>query len=148
MFHKVKDVYPSANKVLNILFADGSTKLYDMKPIIDRIAAFKPLQDDSLFFSVVVDPGGYGVSWNDDIDVSSDELWEHGEEVDTPFDGLMSFSTAADLWGLNDSTLRKAIAYGKIMPGVDARKYGKQWIVTRDAMLREYGEPVQPKKAS
>jgi len=30
----------------------------------------------------------------------------------------------------------------KIVPGVDARKYGKQWIVNRDAMLREYGNPV------
>lgn len=30
----------------------------------------------------------------------------------------------------------------KIVPRVNARKYGKQWIVNRDAMLREYGNPV------
>ena len=60
----------------------------------------------------------------------------------TPFDGLMSFSDASELWDLSESTLRKAVAYGKIVPGVDARKYGKQWIVNRDAMLREYGDQV------
>ena len=27
-------------------------------------------------------------------------------------------------------------------PGVDARKYGKQWVVTREAMSREYGDPA------
>ena len=63
-------------------------------------------------------------------------------EVATLFDGLISFSDASELWRLSESTLRKAVAYGKIVSGVDARKYGKQWIVNRDAMLREYGNPV------
>ena len=80
--------------------------------------------------------------WNDEIDLSCDELWENGVEVQTPFDGLMSFSDASELWGLSESTLRKAVSYGKIVPGVDARKYGKQWVVTREAMSREYGEPA------
>ena len=56
--------------------------------------------------------------------------------------GVLSFSDARELWGLSESTLRKAVAYGKIVPGVDARKYSKQWIVNRGAMLREYGNPV------
>ena len=67
---------------------------------------------------------------------------KNGAELKTPFDGLISFSDARQLWGLSESTQRKAVAYGKIVPGVDARKYGKQWIVNRDAMLREYGDPV------
>lgn len=28
------------------------------------------------------------------------------------------------------------------MPPFDTCKYGKQWIINRDAMLREYGNPV------
>ena len=62
--------------------------------------------------------------------------------VQTPFDGLMLFADASELWGLSESALRKAVAYGKIVPGVDARKYGKQWVATRAAMSREYGEPI------
>ena len=53
----------------------------------------------------------------------------------------MSFADATELWGLSESALRKAVSYGKIVSGVDARKYGKQWIVTKEAMEREYGEP-------
>ena len=90
----------------------------------------------------MVDEAGYGVIWNDDIDLSCDEFWENGVVQVTPFDDLMSFADAPELWGLSESTLRKAISYGKLVSGVDARKYGKQWIVTKDAMLREYGEPV------
>ena len=86
--------------------------------------------------------GGYGVVWNDDYDVSADELWENGVAIKTPFDGLMSFADASSLWGLSESTLRKAVAYGKMVPGLDAREYGKQWIVSRESMMREYGEPA------
>ena len=43
---------------------------------------------------------------------------------------------------MSESTLRKAISYGKLVSGVDARKYGKQWVVTEAAMRREYGAPV------
>ena len=39
-------------------------------------------------------------------------------------------------------SLRKAINYGKLQPGIDALKFGKQWVVTRDAMIREYGQPT------
>ena len=76
----------------------------------------KLLEDELLFRDVVVDQGGYGIIWNDDLDLSCDELWENGTEVTTPFDGLISFSDASELWGLSESTLRKAVVYGKIVP--------------------------------
>lgn len=61
-------------------------------------------------------------------------------EIKTPFDGLMAFSDSTALWGLNEITLRKAILYGKLINGVDVCKFGKQWIVSVDAMQREYGK--------
>ncbi|MGN0077411.1 MAG: DUF2442 domain-containing protein [Coriobacteriales bacterium] len=142
MFYKVKEVYPLPDMKLSVLFANGTTKTYDVGPLLERFKAFKPLADEGLFKAVVVDEAGYGVIWNDDIDLSCDELWENGVVQVTPFDDLMSFADATELWGLSESTLRKAISYGKLVSGVDARKYGKQWIVTKDAMLREYGEPL------
>ena len=142
LFHKVKNVAALPGMKLSVQFANGASKLYDVKPLVARIPAFEALEDEALFGSVEVDQGGYGVVWNDDVDLSCDELWENGVDVQTPFDGLMSFSDASELWGLSESTLRKAVSYGKIVPGVDARKYGKQWVVTCDAMNREYGDPV------
>ena len=61
--------------------------------------------------------------------------------MNNPFEGLLSFKEATDLWGLNESTLRKAVSYGKLKENIDVKKFGKQWIVTHQAMEREYGQP-------
>ena len=142
MFHKIKNVNPLQDFRLCVHFSEGVTKLYDVKPLLERIPAFKVLVDTpELFYDVRVDTGGYGVVWNDDVDLACDELYVNGVQVETPFDNLLSFGDATELWGLNESTLRKAIAYGRLINGVDVCKYGKQWVITMDAMRREYGEP-------
>ena len=142
MFHKIKDVNPMPDYRLSVQFSEGVTKVYDVKPLFEKIEAFKVLENNpALFADVTVDVGGYGVVWNDDLDLSCDELFENGNTVKTPFDGLMAFSDATLLWGLNESTLRKAITYGKLVAGIDVCKYGKQWVVSTEAMKREYGEP-------
>ncbi len=141
-FHKIKEVEALPPLQLCVQFMNGTTKRYDVEPLTHKFKAFEALNNQALFSSVKVDTGGYGIVWNDDLDLSCDELWEHGIEIHTPFDNLMSFSDASELWSLNESTLRKAIAYGKIVPGIDARKYGKQWVITREAMQREYGDAV------
>ncbi len=146
MFHKIKTVTALPSYQLSIQFCEGVTKIYDASPLLKKIPAFSALQDDPQMFSdVSVDVGGYGVVWNDDLDLSCDELWENGKQVETPFDGLMALSDATDLWGLNESTLRKAISYGKLVNGVDVCKYGKQWVIAVKAMQREYGKA--PNKA-
>ena len=142
MFHKVKAVNALPDYRLSVQFAEGVTKIYDVKPLFAKWAPFKVLESaPELFSGVEVDTGGYGIIWNDDLDLSCDELFENGETVKTPFDGLMAFTDATRLWGLNESTLRKAIAYGKLVNGVDACKYGKQWVISMEAMKREYGVP-------
>jgi len=140
MFHKVKNVTPLSEYKLSVQFSEGITKIYDLKLLFDKLPVFKLfLENPEQFFNVTVDVGGYGIVWNDEIDLSCDELWKNGERINTPFDGLMSFSDATTLWGLNESTLRKAISYGKLVNGVDVCKFGKQWVVSMEAMKREYG---------
>ena len=92
MFHKIKNVSALPEYRLSVQFAEGCTKIYDMKPLFERIPLFAELKDSHLFFDLTVDVGGHGVVWNDDLDLSCDELWENGVEVETPFDGLMAFS--------------------------------------------------------
>ncbi len=142
MFHKIKDVMPLEDFNLSVQFSEGVTKIYDVKPLFEKIPVFKELKDKPLsFYDVVVDTGGYGIVWNDDIDLSCDELWANGTTVKTPFDGLLAFSDATRIWDLNESTLRKAVSYGKLINGVDVCKFGKQWVVSIEAMKREYGIP-------
>ena len=142
MFHKVKTVNVLPEYRLSVQFVEGITKIYDLNPLFEKWQIFNELKNNQeLLYSVEVDTGGYGIILNDDIDLSCDELFENGKTVKTPFDNLMAFTDATTLWGLNESTLRKAISYGKLVNGIDACKYGKQWVISTEAMKREYGDP-------
>lgn len=143
MFHKIKNVAAVSDFKLSVQFSEGVTKVYDMKHLFEKLPVFKQLENNPAEFAcVTVDAGGYGIVWNDDLDLSCDELWKNGTVVKTPFDGLIALSDATELWGLNESTLRKAISYGKLVNGVDVCKFGKQWVVSIDAMRREYGNAI------
>lgn len=141
MFNKVKSVTVLDNYNLLIGFACGKNKIYDLKPLFEKYDNFCLLKDISVLKTAKVDIGGYGVIWGDELDLSCNELWDNGKDYKTAFDNLMSFKEATYLWGLNESTLRKAIVYGKLINNVDVCKFGKQWIITMEAMKREYGEP-------
>ena len=144
MFHKVKAVSALPDHRLSVQFAEGVTKIYDVKPLFEKWEVFNALKDSpELFSDIEVDAGDYGIVWNDDLDLSCDELFFNGEEIRTPFDGLMAFTDATQIWGLNESTLRKAISYGRLINGIDACKYGKQWVISTEAMIREYGKPKE-----
>lgn len=139
-FHKVKSIGIIDSHTLIAQFEDGICKSYDMLQLLDRFPAFQNLlADKALFGKVHVEGSGFGIVWNDYYDLSCNELWENGKAIPTPFDGLLALSDATELWGLNESTLRKAISYGKLKIGLDVCNYGKQWVVTKNAMLREYG---------
>lgn len=79
MFHKVKDIKPIREYVLSATFYDGTIKTYDIEPLFSEIEVFNTLKDiPHLFEQVKVDVGGYGICWNDEIDLSCDELWDNG----------------------------------------------------------------------
>ena len=79
MFHKVKDVSILRDYILQITFQDGTKKYYDVSKLFFKWDIFKNLKNvKGLFSQVKVDKGGYGISWNDEIDLSCDELWENG----------------------------------------------------------------------
>ena len=39
---------------------------------------FAPLKNPSFFKDFRIEAGGYGLVWNEDIDISEYELWENG----------------------------------------------------------------------
>lgn len=142
MFHRIRSVSPMDDRKLCVQFSEGVTKEYDIKPLYDIWPIFQKLiNNDGLFRAVYVDIGGYGIIWDDTLDISCNELWYNGKTIETPFDDLMAFSDATRLWGLNESTLRKAVTYGKLVNGRDICKFGKQWVISKSAMEREYGNP-------
>ena len=82
MFHKVSSVRPLPKHRLSVLFANGEMRQYDVAHLFKKWDAFKALESVSgLFEQVKVDAGGYGISWNDELDLSCEELYEHSEQT-------------------------------------------------------------------
>jgi hypothetical protein len=77
---KILSVQALEDKKLLIKFDNGIEKIYDCNPLL-RLEMFEVLKNDAFFKAVKVDAGGYGISWNDDADLSEYELWTNGVEV-------------------------------------------------------------------
>ncbi|ASJ22150.1 DUF2442 domain-containing protein [Brachyspira hampsonii] len=75
IFHKIKNVKAMDNLILKIIFENEEVRYYDVKKLISEHKEFEILNDISLFNLVKVDAGGYGISWNDDLDISCNTLY-------------------------------------------------------------------------
>ena len=68
--------------MLKAEFQDGAERIYDVKPLMEKIPVFKMLgYVHGLFEQVRVDTGGYGIVWNDEIDLECNELYDNGRQV-------------------------------------------------------------------
>ena len=89
MFHKIKNVFALPEYKLSVQFSEGVTKIYDVKPLFEKIPPFGALKENQAEFAcVTVDVGGYGIVWNDELDLSCEELWENGNSEKTLIEEL------------------------------------------------------------
>jgi hypothetical protein len=79
-FPKIQSVEPLPDKRLRVTFATGIAKVYDCRPLLES-SPFTSLKDEAFFKNVHADPHGYGIIWNDDVDLSESELWINGINV-------------------------------------------------------------------
>jgi hypothetical protein len=79
---RIRSVRPLSDSELLVCFDNGVEKLYDCAPLFTR-HQFSRLRVPALFRAVRADPGGYGISWNDDLDLSEYELWTNGKLVES-----------------------------------------------------------------
>ena len=70
----------------------------------------------------------------------SDGIISEPKKVILEINEVMTFAEATQRWGLADSTLRKLATTNKLLEGLDFRKSGKVWLITKEAMERIYGE--------
>ncbi len=77
---KIQSVTVLTDRQLLVRFVNGVDKSYDCNQLM-HLEIFQPLKQKAFFKEVKVDPGGYGISWNDDIDLSEYELWVNGKEL-------------------------------------------------------------------
>lgn len=81
MYPKIRTTVAIEPTTLLVEFDNGIRKLYDVSPLLER-EVFQPLRKWSVFKGVTVEPGGYAVSWNSEIDISEFELWTHGKQAE------------------------------------------------------------------
>ena len=84
MPHRIKSVEAKENYIIEAIFFDGYLVHYDVKQLFDVFPVFRIFEEDQILFrSVKVDQGGYGVSWNDKLDLDAETIWENGVLIET-----------------------------------------------------------------
>lgn len=58
------------------------------------------------------------------------------------FEGLMAITEASILYGTSVSTIKRKVREGVLIEGEDIKNYGRQWVVTEEAMDRVFGKPI------
>ncbi len=82
MTHRIWKVRTLKNFVVFVIFHNGVEKEYDVMSLFSEYPQFQVLEIvPSLFQHVKVDLGGYGISWNDEIDLAAEEIWDNGTET-------------------------------------------------------------------
>lgn len=77
---RIQDAKASDTYRLTITFTNGKRKRYDVTPLLKR-EMFAPLKNYAYFKNVQIEPGGYAVVWDANMDISEYELWKNGEEM-------------------------------------------------------------------
>lgn len=80
-FYKVHAVKPLPDYNLLVDFKNGKRKIFDVKPLFEKLEPFRDLAAiQGLFEQVRVDMGGYGICWNDEIDLGCNSLYLGGRD--------------------------------------------------------------------
>jgi hypothetical protein len=81
LYFRVKSVQPLDDYMLRLTFADGTVKIFDVKPFLDR-GLFAQLRDKSLFRSVHVSIDT--VEWANGADICPELMYDEGVPVLEP----------------------------------------------------------------
>lgn len=115
MTHRIVSVKPMQNSILLVGFQNGVEKTYDMRNLYPLFPQFEIFESDiELFHQVQVDTGGYGISWNDELDLDAEDIWENGIETGSKKDiGIVAalaenLIKARDIVGMTQKQLSEA----------------------------------------
>ena len=78
---EILDVQPLENLNLLVKFKNGAKKLIDINPYLKRFSIFQELKNRAVFENVKVDSSGWGIVWNNRIDLSACDVWEYGKDI-------------------------------------------------------------------
>lgn len=77
MEHRIQSVKPLENLIISVFFQNGVEKKLDMRELFLVFPQFRIFEHDmELFRQVQPDVGGYGIIWNDDLDLAAEDIWK------------------------------------------------------------------------
>jgi hypothetical protein len=65
---------------LIVKFTNNELREYDISKLLDK-PMFSLLKNPAFFRNFIIESGGYGLVWNDEIDISEYELWQNGVSI-------------------------------------------------------------------
>ena len=79
---KVEDVIPLQKSCLLVLFRDGTIKKCDLTEYFEKTPQFSVLaRRPDYFHHVEIQPGGYGVQWDDNLSIPDSVLYKMGKHI-------------------------------------------------------------------
>ena len=121
MFHKAVDVRFCEKTMLEVVFQDGKVKSCDMSSLFDKYPQLKALEDRELFLSGKL-MGGFGIMWNDELDIEVETIYEDGILVqkEIPANQMLAnaIASARAVTGLT----QKEVA---VLAGIDQSDFSK-----------------------
>ena len=85
MFVKITSLATLPDYILLVGFSTDEYKKFDIKPLIKKYPPFKALvETEGLYEQAKIDVGGYGIVWNDYLDLSADGVYEQGIPCEPP----------------------------------------------------------------
>lgn len=97
MVHRIRSVEPLENLTILVVFRNGVEVKYGITQLYDKFPQLKKLEEDNLFEQVSIDVGGYGLVWNDELDLDAEEVWQYGTKTGKRYDIDISLSLAENL---------------------------------------------------
>lgn len=80
---KIEDIVPLQNYTLLVFFRDGIIKKCDIKEYFKKnkaLETFLTINKD-MFQYVQIQPGGYGIRWEENMSITDNELYDSGVEI-------------------------------------------------------------------
>ena len=68
------------NLTLLVEFSNHDRKQYSIAKLLDQ-PMFQLLRNPAFFRNFQVDKDGYGIVWNEDVDLSEWEIWQNGVDA-------------------------------------------------------------------
>lgn len=122
---RIEDIVPLQNGELLVFFRNGKLKKVDVKKIADNNLQFTAImKNENLFSSVSIQPGGYGIYWNDRVVLADYLLYDMGSEIALSIDDFRSFvshrvigtADAMELLSCTRQNMNDLIKRGKLTP--------------------------------